>query len=545
MGDLSEPVPMSGAKSLMDFVQHLWPESSREALAGWQTELLENYQNIQVAGVSSDSRQITRGDLFFALSGLHVDGMQFVDQALRAGAVAVFAEANEDDQVFDVVQGRPLIRVHKLAKQLSALAAFFYGEPSTKMPVIGVTGTNGKTSIAYMLASLLACLSGRSGLIGTLGYGVISNEENFEALTKTGFTTPDAITAQSCLAQFAASQCSAAVMEVSSHALVQHRVEAVEFSVAVLSNISRDHLDYHETMAAYACAKRRLFEFDSLRHAVLNLDDSYARKFLPELVEGLDVLTYSIKDSSASLFARDIHFSESGFSTVICFECEEYAFSCNLLGDFNVLNCLAVIGVLLARGFDMQKILQAFSNVHPLPGRMQRVVVSAEGDDAANTNATSIGAARKAELDISVIVDYAHTPEALELVLLALRQHTSKQLICVFGCGGDRDIGKRPLMGEIAERCADKVYLTSDNPRNEDPQLIIDDICRGLNNKADAVIALDRDVAISQAIAQAESGALVLVAGKGHENEQLIKGKRYTFNDYEVAQRELLKRVAA
>lgn len=534
--------------SLMDFIECLWP-SSVDGLAGWNAALGKHYKAIWITGMSSDSRNIRSGDLFIALPGIQVDGMAFASRAINAGAAAVFCEASPESTgpVFDSLDGCPLIRVNHLTKKLSGLAGWHFGNPSRSMSVTGVTGTNGKTSISWMLAGLLAEFEGCAGVVGTLGYGAIKpSRENVDAymdsgsapgwLQKTGHTTPDAIATQACLADLRQQGCQSVVMEVSSHALVQQRVEAVEFSIAVFSNLSRDHLDYHQSMAAYFSAKRRLFEFDSVTHAVINLDDRYAQKLLPEITEGLHILTYSTSDSSASVYAKNIHFGASGFSADICFGEQELGLQSKLLGEFNVSNCLAVIAVLLVKGFELARILQALSAAPGLPGRMQRVVVNASKID---------GEAKAVEPDIEVIVDYAHTPDALQRVLTAIRRHTLGRLICVFGCGGNRDVGKRPLMGAAAEQGADRLYITSDNPRDEDPQLIVDDICRGLSVRDAVVVEINREAAIARAISEAEAGAIVLIAGKGHECEQLIRGERYPFSDYEVAQRELLRRIAA
>jgi len=398
-----------------------------------------------------------------------------------------------------------------------------------------------------MLASILAKFEGCAGVVGTLGYGVITPSGGDESagmdsrsalgnLQKTGFTTPDAIATQEYLADLKQQGCQSVVMEVSSHALVQQRIEAVEFSIAVFSNLSRDHLDFHQTMAAYFAAKRRLFEFDSVTHAVINLDDRYARKLLPEIAEGLQILTYSISNPAASLYAKNINFGRSGFSADICFGGRELQLQSNLLGEFSVSNSLAVIAVLLVKEFELSRILHALSATPSLPGRMQRVAV---GESKMNVKEQA------GEPDIEVIVDYAHTPDALQRVLAAIRQHTLGRLVCVFGCGGDRDVGKRPLMGAVAEQGADVLYITSDNPRDEDPQLIVDDICRGLSSRDSVVVELNRETAIARAISEAETGAVVLIAGKGHECEQLVRGERYPFSDYEVAHRELLRRMAA
>lgn len=537
--------------SLMDFIERLWP-SNVDSLTGWDAGLGKTYKAIGITGMSSDSRSIQTGDLFVALPGIQVDGMTFASQAINAGAAAVFCEAGPEsaDPVFDSLDGCPLIRVNHLTKRLSGLAGWYFGNPSRSMSVTGVTGTNGKTSISWMLAGLLAEFEGCAGVVGTLGYGAIKpSRQDKNAyldgggapgwLHKTGYTTPDAIATQECLADLGQQGCQSVVMEVSSHALVQQRVEAVEFSIAVFSNLSRDHLDYHESMAAYFSAKRRLFEFDSVTHAVINLDDRYAQKLLPEIAEGLHILTYSTSDPSASVYAKNIVFGVNGFSADICFGGQALSLQSNLLGEFNVSNSLAVIAVLLVKGFELSRILQALSAAPALPGRMQRVVVSA------SQMHSEAGETQAVVQDIEVIVDYAHTPDALQRVLAALRRHTLGRLICVFGCGGNRDVGKRPLMGAAAEQGADRLYITSDNPRDEDPQLIVDDICRGLSVRNSVVVEINREAAIARAISEAETGAVVLIAGKGHECEQLIGGKRVPFSDYEIAQRELLRRIAA
>ena len=452
-----------------------------------------------------DSRNVRPGDLFLAVPGNKVDGRAHIADALKRGAAAVAYEV-EGATVLPMTDV-PLIPVKGLIAQLSDIAGRFYGEPSRLVNLVGVTGTNGKTSITQLVAQALDALGEHCGLIGTLGTG-------FHGALQSGrLTTPDPIAVQSTLYDLKKAGAHAVAMEVSSHALDQGRVAALDFDIAVLSNLSRDHLDYHGSMQAYAAAKARLFAWPGLKCRVLNLDDAFGRE-LAEQAHDSRLITYSLSDASATLCCRDAHFDDHGVRATLVTAHGEYSLRSPLLGRFNLSNVLAAVGVLMGMAYPLDDILKAMRNVEGPAGRMQR-----------------LGGSDKP----LVVVDYAHTPDALDQVLQALRPHAKGQLLCLFGCGGDRDSGKRPLMAQVAERLADRVLVTDDNPRSEDPQRIFDDIRAGFSSAANATFVAGRGAAIAQLIASASLDDVIVLAGKGHEDYQEIDGERQPFSDLQQA----------
>ena len=476
-------------------------------------------QNVAVAGIALDSRDVRPGYLFLAVAGQRVHGVDFVGAALAAGAVAVAWEPTESvDDDNEALRGVavPVVSVEQLSRHVSLVAARFYGHPSQDMFVVGVTGTDGKTSCTHFIAQAMHTSAAACGLIGTLGYGV------YGALRAGLHTTPDALTLQRELAALRDTGAAAVAMEVSSHGLDQGRAASVDFDVAVLTNLSRDHLDYHGSQSAYAEAKRRLFTLDGLGCAVLNLDDAFGQTLYAELPATLPIVAYALNPealrSSARpntrwLAARSIVSSGRGMDIAIDGSWGGGELRTGLLGRFNVSNLLAALAVLLIRGIGLNDALRRLAQVRTVPGRME-----AFGGDGQRP---------------LVVVDYAHTPRALEQVLTALREHCAGHLWCVVGAGGERDVGKRPLMGAIAERLADHVLLTDDNPRHEDATQIVMDILAGMEN-ADAVyVQRNRAEAIAQAIANSGPGDIVLVAGKGHEDYQQIGDRRLPYSDRE------------
>lgn len=456
-----------------------------------------------------DSRNVRPGDLFLAVPGNKVDGRAHIADALKRGAAAVAYEV--DGATVLPMTDVPLIPVKGLIAQLSDIAGRFYGEPSRLVNLIGVTGTNGKTSITQLVAQALDALGEHCGLIGTLGTG-------FHGALQSGrLTTPDPIAVQSTLYDLKKAGAHAVAMEVSSHALDQGRVAALDFDIAVLSNLSRDHLDYHGSMQAYAAAKARLFAWPGLKCRVLNLDDAFGRE-LAEQAHDSRLITYSLSDASATLCCRDAHFDDHGVRATLVTAHGEYSLRSPLLGRFNLSNVLAAVGVLMGMAYPLDDILKAMRNVEGPVGRMQR-----------------LGGGSKP----LVVVDYAHTPDALDQVLQALRPHAKGQLLCLFGCGGDRDSGKRPLMAQVAERLADRVLVTDDNPRSEDPLRIFDDIRAGFSSAANATFVAGRGAAIAQLIASASLDDVVVLAGKGHEDYQEIDGERQPFSDLQQAEQAL------
>ena len=477
------------------------------------------HASLPVTGLAIDSRSVRNGDVFLAYPGESADGRTYVDQAIARGAIAVIAEAGFEHNNLSV----PVVLVAELRDQVSAIANRFYDQPSATMNIIGVTGTNGKTSTTQLIAQALRLIGKPCGVIGTLGNSLNASEQNKN--TGSGLTTPDPIALQAQLAQWRDKNVQHAAMEVSSHGLVQSRVSGIRFCGAVFTNLTRDHLDFHGTMDAYGAAKARLFDMPDLEFAVINRDDNFGVELIEKIGERLPVFDYSMHDASAAIAILSASFHAHGVNAVVKTPWGEIALRSHLLGDFNLSNLLAVVAVLGRLGIAPETISALLPMLDPIAGRMQRVA---------------------AEADIEVVVDYAHTPDALEHALAASRRHCRGQLWCVFGCGGDRDAGKRPLMGAIASRLADRIVLTSDNPRSENPQNILDQIAAGIDaaNAINVIVESDRASAISFAVRRAQSGDMVLLAGKGHEDYQLVGREIRPFNDVIVARAALLARDA-
>ncbi|TYO70256.1 UDP-N-acetylmuramoyl-L-alanyl-D-glutamate--2,6-diaminopimelate ligase [Pseudomonas sp. CK-NBRI-02] len=456
-----------------------------------------------------DSRQVRPGDLFLAVPGAKVDGREHIADALARGAAAVAYE-EQGASVLPITEA-PLIPVRGLIGQLSEIAGRFYGEPSRQLDLVGVTGTNGKTSVTQLVAQALDALGQRCGLIGTLGTGF------YGELRSGRLTTPDPIAVQATLNDLKHGGAKAVAMEVSSHALEQGRVAALAFDIAVMTNLSRDHLDYHGSMEAYEAAKAKLFAWPNLRCRVVNLDDEFGRRLAQSHGESR-LISYSLLDPTATLFCKQARFDDDGVRAVLVTPQGEHALRSRLLGRFNLSNMLAAVATLLALDYPLDEILKVTPQLQGPIGRMQR-----------------LGGGEKP----LVVVDYAHTPDALEKVLEALRPHAHGRLLCLFGCGGDRDRGKRPLMAEVAERLADRVLVTDDNPRTEDPQRIFDDIRPGFAKPADVEFVAGRGDAIAHLIATAAADDVIVLAGKGHEDYQEINGERHDFSDLVEAEKAL------
>ncbi|MEN4751827.1 MULTISPECIES: UDP-N-acetylmuramoyl-L-alanyl-D-glutamate--2,6-diaminopimelate ligase [unclassified Pseudomonas] len=466
-------------------------------------------RDLLIRELTLDSRKVRPGDLFLAIPGLKVDGREHITDAIAHGAAAIAYEVG-GAKVLPITD-IPMIPVKGLAAQLSDIAGRFYGDPSRNLNLIGVTGTNGKTSVTQLVAQALDKLGQHCGIIGTLGTGFYSE-------LKSGIhTTPDPISVQSTLYDLKRAGAKAVAMEVSSHGLDQGRVTALAFDVAVMTNLSRDHLDYHGTMEAYAAAKAKLFAWNDLRCRVVNLDDGFGRQ-LAAAPHPSRLITYSLEDSSAYLFCRDAQFDDDGVRATLVTPQGSHALRSSLLGRFNLSNVLAAVGALMGLDYPLDDILKVLPTLEGPAGRMQRLG----------------GGSRPL-----VVVDYAHTPDALEKVLAALRPHAKGQLTCLFGCGGDRDRGKRPLMAEVVERLADKVLVTDDNPRSEDPARIFDDIRAGFVSANAVDFVAGRGQAIAQIIAQASAADVIVLAGKGHEDYQEIDGQRQPFSDLEEATKAL------
>ena len=461
----------------------------------------------EIRTLTLDSREASAGSLFLAVPGAQHDGRHFIQGALARGVAAVVYEQDGTDPVID----HPLaFGVPRLRTQLGLIADRFYGSPSKRLKVVGVTGTNGKTTTTHLLAQVLTATRLRCGLIGTLGSGFPG------ALDPSLHTTPDALSVHRLLGQLAADGARAVCMEVSSHALDQARVAGVAFDIVVFTNLTRDHLDYHGDMDSYAAAKARLFDFPHLTGAVINADDSFGRA----LIERARCPVLSFGFDSGDVRATRVQPDTAGITLQVTTPQGATEIKSPLLGRFNAANLLAVLAVLLMAGVPLSEAAAALARAQPVAGRMERF-----GGDSQPL----------------VVVDYAHTPDALEKALAALREHTRGRLVCVFGCGGDRDRGKRPQMGAIAERLADWVIVTSDNPRHEEPMTIIRDIVAGM--QAEPTIVPDRVQAIRVALAECAVGDTVLVAGKGHEDYQQIGSQRHPYSDRETVQ-QLLREAA-
>lgn len=452
-----------------------------------------------------DSRKVRPGDLFLAVPGYQQDGRVHIADAIAHGAAAVAYEAEGSAEM--TAASAELVPVRNLAGQLSAIAGRFYGEPSRSLHLVGVTGTNGKTSVSYLIAQALDQMGERCGIIGTLGTGFHGE------LVLGKHTTPDAIGVQANLANLRKQGARAVAMEVSSHGLAQGRVAALAFDVAVFTNLSRDHLDYHGSMEAYGEVKAQLFDMPGLCCRVVNLDDELGRSLAIERPESR-LITYSLNDSSAYLYCPEARLDDHGIHARLVTPQGERSLRSPLLGRFNVSNVLAAVGALLGMNYPLDEILAVLPKIEGPAGRMQRL-----GGDGRPL----------------VVVDYAHTPDALEKVLDALRPHARGKLVCVFGCGGDRDRGKRALMAKVAERLSDQVVVTDDNPRNEDPLQILDEIRTGFDAPDRAAFIPGRAAAIASCIARSAIDDVILLAGKGHEDYQQIKGERLPFSDLEQA----------
>lgn len=491
----------------------------------FRTELLSSL-SVKITRLVTDSRAVKAGDTFVAYPGGQADGRHFIAQAIANGANAVIWEAHgfRWDEAWQI----PNLAVADLRHHAGEIADRVYGNPSEKLWMVGVTGTNGKTSCSHWVAQALNALGKRTALLGTLGNGFPGD------LQATPNTTPDAIRVHGLLADYLARGAQAAAMEVSSHALEQGRVHGVQYDVALLTNLSRDHLDYHRNMSSYAAAKRRLFDWRQLKFAVLNLDDAFGVELAEQLSfvqQGAEpeVVGYGLGEAALAtaerlgmrmVYGGNLRMDAQGFTLQVHSSWGGAPLHSALVGRFNAANLLGVLATLLVSGVALEDALRELSQVQPVSGRMQAF---GGGDRPA------------------VVVDYAHTPDALEKVLQALREvatASSGKLICVFGCGGDRDRGKRPMMGAVAAKLADSCIITSDNPRHEEPHDIIAAIVSGINNWNYQIIE-DRAQAIEQAIGHARAADTVLLAGKGHELYQEIKGVKYPFSDIEAAQRAL------
>jgi UDP-N-acetylmuramoyl-L-alanyl-D-glutamate--2,6-diaminopimelate ligase len=507
-------------------------------------KLLDNFtveqavDDIYINGLTINSRDIKPGDLFVAVSGLTTHGRQFITQAINRGACAVLIDKAETTIDCAV----PVIGVPDLKNYLSVIAGRFYQQPSSQIPVYGITGTNGKTTCAHLLAQCLAANDVSCGVVGTLGYGIIpasdstanlqtenqsqSVENPAEVFIETGMTTADAISMQKICSELVKRRAEAIVMEVSSHGLAQYRVENIAINTAIFTNLSHDHLDYHGSMHAYGEAKARLFRMPSITHVVINQDDDFTDELIKLIKNNVRLATYSLADPSTKYDDACAHFSLSeatytnrGVTAILHTPEGEFAVSTQLVGAFNMSNILAVISSLYLNSYPLSKIINCLPLLKSVPGRMELI---------ANQE------------DMQVVVDFAHTPDALKSTLTALRFHQHHKVWCVFGCGGDRDVDKRSKMAAIVEQLAHYIIVTSDNPRTESPQNILSDIKQGFATEHWYIE--NRGDAITFAIESADAGDIILIAGKGHEEYQIIGSEKIAFSDRDQARIALRKR---
>ena len=469
---------------------------------------------ILVSGLSADSRRIKPGYLFFVQTISGKSNTEFINDAVRNGAVAVIADHSAVPET--LLCPIPVIRVNELGKKTGEIASRFYGYPTDDMYVIGITGTNGKSTVSHLLAHVLTDTErGRCGLIGTLGHG------QFEQLTACANTTPEPITLQSLLAEMQSNKTRNVVIEVSSHGLDQYRVSGVRFDMAVFTNLSRDHLDYHGTFENYSDTKLRLFTEFPIRHAVVNLDDPFGADLIEKLPPTVKCTGYTLDEQIKKRFSGRLPVVSGTIKNISLGEMQmdidsprgNTLLTTALFGRFNAYNLLAALSALCLLDLRFQDVIHRLSGYKNISGRMECM---------------------NKENSPRIVVDFAHTPDALEQVLHVLRSVCSGKLYCVFGCGGNRDRGKRREMGKIADHYADSIVLTSDNPRYENPDDIIQDIEEGISRHSSVTIEPDREVAIRNTVMSASTADIILVAGKGHEGYQEISGVRKPFSDQKI-----------
>jgi len=472
--------------------------------------------DVVIRGLTMDSRQIKNGDLFVAIDGEEVNGIDYIDAAIEAGAVAVVWDAQADVIPFAWSKYTtknnkkiPLIAINNLKEKLAVLANVFYEQPSEQLDIVAVTGTNGKTSCVNFIAQALGT-ENKCGLIGTLGLGI------YPDISAGTHTTPDVLTVHKTLADFVSQNAGYAALEVSSHALAQGRTDGVQIDTAIFTNLTQDHLDYHGTMESYLNEKLKLFKYASLKTAIINMDDPHGIDFV-NATTNVNIVTYSSMGNkdNVDVYASNIQYHSDCSEFILNTRQGSINIHSNLVGDFNISNLLAVCAYLQVKDFSLDDIATKVNQIQPVVGRMQKI---------------------KAEGFPLVIVDYAHTPDALEHVLQTLTKQYQGNLTCVFGCGGERDKDKRKKMGEIADQYTDNIVLTNDNPRSESTEKIIEQIMLGINTSKNVRVELDRKKAIIEAIKETNKNGCVVIAGKGHETYQIIGDKKINFSDIKVVE---------
>ena len=470
---------------------------------------VEDSDDVAVTGIANHSAYVEPGDLYLALPGAHHHGLDFLPDAIANGANAILWEGSEARFYRSTI---PMIRVPNLRSKMGFIADRFFGHPSATMEVIAVTGTNGKSSVSHFVAEALSSAGRRCGLIGTLGYGC------FGDLQTSTHTTPDALMTQSIISDLQQQEINTVVVEASSHGLAQQRLNGLMIDTAVFTNLSRDHLDYHSSLTEYMQAKRKLFAFDSLTTAVINVDDAHAESMIHACHRRVTVLGYSKTSAATAAYLIKSVNRKQGLALRISVLGKMVDIETSLFGAFNIDNILATVLVLIRHGLSRDEAVERLAEIHTVEGRMQCF-----GGNNAPT----------------VLVDYAHTPQALQQALEACREMASADVICVFGCGGDRDAGKRPLMGEVACNYAHSIVICDDNPRNEDAEQICNDILKGVVKTAEYRVIHDRAQAITTAILNAQPNDVILVAGKGHEKYQYVGSGRKPFNDVHYVRKAL------
>jgi len=482
-------------------------------------DLLEGYvsvcPDIDINGLSLDSRLVKEGDLFFAYPGYSIDRRDYIPQVIEKGAVAVLCESDEDNISFE--NGVPIIPCKNVISKISNISSRVYDHPSKDMTVVGITGTCGKTSSSHLLSQALDLLGQKSGVIGSNGCGFL------DSLNPSHTTTPDYITTQYFLDYLLKNKTKAVTMEATSHALHQDRVAGVDIDMGVFTNLGRDHFDYHKDEKSYAAAKRRLFEMPTIKYGIFNVDDPYGLQWIKDFKSDFEVCGFSVNpDNKFSEFpvvtACDIELDINGLSAQVTTPWGEGKLKCPLLGRFNVPNLLVVITALGLLGYSTKDIFEVLPKLKPVRGRMQ-----------------VLGGGSKP----TVVIDFSHKPDALKEALMALKGHCEGDLFCVFGCGGDRDRGKRPIMASIAEEFSDRIVVTSDNVRFEDPKAIIKDVLEGISDLNKVDVEVDRVLAIEFAIREAKAGDIILLAGKGHETYTIIGDEHLPFDEEEIVNRLL------
>ena len=470
---------------------------------------------IRYNNICDDSRYVNKGTVFFAVKGLSSDGCDFIESAINSGACAVIYEPPYD--LSNIETSIPIIAVDDLKLEIANIVSRHYESSINEMSIIGVTGTNGKTTVSWLIHQGFKKIGYKSGYIGTLGYGL-------ENLNLNELTTPSCMKLHKILSEFQNSGVEYVVMEISSHAIDQKRIEGINFNTVIFTNLSRDHIDYHGNMENYGETKAKLFLERQSKIKIININDSFGRSLIERVDE--EVISTSIEpiniDKDKFISVTKYETNGSGFDIDLKSSWGTFKTQVPLLGTFNIENVIQTIALFLSHGFSLSKIQIIIEGMKAPSGRMESV-------DVDNNH-----------LLPKVLVDFSHTPDALKLSLQSIRDHYDGKIWCVFGCGGDRDRGKRKMMGNIAERYADYVIVTSDNPRNENPEKIISDILEGISSKVETIVS--REEAINFAIMNANKNEIILIAGKGHESYQKIGEETLEFSDHKISKKSLIRR---